>query len=87
MVQEDVAVPLVTDDGEEDLADGERARVDRHPRDGHAEVTAHEGALGAAHHVLDREDRHRAGYDGRSSSTARASARSSKGSTSVPMIW
>ena len=82
-----MAVPLVADDGEEDLADGERARVDRDPRDGHAEVAAHEGALGTAHDITHREDRHRAGYDGRSSSTARASARSSKGSTSAPMIW
>ena len=51
VVQEGVAVPLVADDGEEDIADGERAAVDRHARDGHAEVAAHEGALGAADEV------------------------------------
>src|SRR5206468_322704 len=85
--EEGVAVEPVALNGEERLPDAERARVDRHPRHGDAEVAGDERAPGRANDVLDGEEGHPGSYGERSWRIRRATSRSSKGSTSEPMIW
>jgi hypothetical protein len=53
--QERVAVQAIPADREERFADAERARVDRHAADRHAEVARDERALRRSHDVLDGE--------------------------------
>src|SRR5206468_891542 len=68
-------------------AHAERARVDRHPRHGDAEVTRDQRAPRRANDVLDGEQWHPSSYRERSRRIRRATSRSSKGSTSEPTIW
>src|SRR5256885_2798421 len=61
-----VAVQPMTDDREERLAHLQGPRVDRHTADGHAEVAAHQGALGSPNQLLDAERCHTPPYRARS---------------------
>ena len=80
-----VAVEPMALDGEECLADTERTGIDGDATDGHREVPDDERALSRANDVLDGEGRHR--QPAIRWRTWRATSRSSKGSTSAPMIW
>src|SRR6185436_8862219 len=89
VAQEAVAVAVRTLDGEEGLADAQVPAVDADAGDGHTEVARHEGALGAADHVLDAQPRRHARPPSppRIRSAVRATSRSSKSCDSAPMIW
>ena len=86
VTEKGVTVEPVSANREEHLAHVERAAVDRHAGHGDAEIAADEGASGAADDLLDSECRHARSYVALPASAARAWARSSKGSTSEPMI-
>ena len=86
VTEKGVTVQPVSADGEEHLAHVEGAAVDRHTGHGDAEIAADEGASGAADDLLDSECRHARSYVALPARAARAWARSSKGSTSEPMI-
>ena len=86
VAEKGVTVEPVSANGEEHLAHIEGAAVDRHAGHGDAEIAADEGASGAADDLLDSECRHARSYVALPARAARAWARSSKGSTSEPMI-
>src|SRR6266478_7166578 len=86
IAEKGVTIESVSANREERLPHIEGAAVDGHAGHGDAEVASDEGASGAADDLLDGECRHARSYVALPESAARAWARSSKGSTSEPMI-